>query len=192
MSTSPNWKPQGWPDDRNQVAWPLQLYLNYRYQLTVQNDIIYKQGGQVMIPYSMLAEILNNNNHANRFGLKSNFTDGTGSFIPALDETSNPWYVQYLWYLHTIWLKDNERTHEVFPNHKTYSNMNLMTPQWQQSSSKPKLISSSLASCASATQTMDCNSLARTTWTLPLSQAFSQDSVSGCPLTNMGPKAPFC
>ena len=43
---------QGWPEDRNNVPQPLQLYWNYRDELTIQNDIIYK-GAQVIVPQSM-------------------------------------------------------------------------------------------------------------------------------------------
>ena len=61
---------QGWPDDKNQVPQPLQAYWNYRDELTVQNDLIYK-GAQVMIPHSMQAEMLHKI-HVNHFGPKSN------------------------------------------------------------------------------------------------------------------------
>ena len=61
---------QGWPDDKNQVPQPLQAYWNYRDELTVQNDLIYK-GAQVMIPHSMQAEMLHKI-HANHFGPESN------------------------------------------------------------------------------------------------------------------------
>lgn len=52
------------------VAQPLQLYWNYRDELTVQNDVIYK-AGQGMISPSMQAEILHKI-HANHFGPESN------------------------------------------------------------------------------------------------------------------------
>ena len=49
---------------------PLQPYWNYRDELTVQNQLIYK-GAQVMIPQSMQTEMLRKI-HANHFGAESN------------------------------------------------------------------------------------------------------------------------
>ena len=52
------------------VPKPLQPYWNYRDELTVQNQLIYK-GAQVMIPQSMQTEMLRKI-HANHFGAESN------------------------------------------------------------------------------------------------------------------------
>ena len=57
---------RGWRDDRTHVPKPLQPYWNYRDELTVQNQLIYKDA-QAMIPQSMQTEILRKI-HANHFG----------------------------------------------------------------------------------------------------------------------------
>ena len=50
---------KGWPKERRQVSKDLQQYGNYRDELTVQNDIIYK-GHHVLIPQSMQADASEN------------------------------------------------------------------------------------------------------------------------------------
>ena len=109
---------QGWPDDKNQVPQPLQAYWNYRDELAVQNDLIYK-GAQVMIPHSMQAEMLHKI-HANHFGPESNIRMAREVlFWPGMRQAifdmcnSCGTCAQY------VRLKGNERTHEVPPDSNT-------------------------------------------------------------------------
>ena len=57
---------KGWPDEKQKVAKELQQYWNYRDELTIQNDIIYKCH-QILIPESMQADMLSKI-HVNHLG----------------------------------------------------------------------------------------------------------------------------
>jgi hypothetical protein len=61
---------KGWPDEKQKVAKELQQYWDYRDELTIQNDIIYKCH-QILIPESMQADILSKI-HVNHLGAESN------------------------------------------------------------------------------------------------------------------------
>ena len=61
---------KGWPDEKQKVAKELQQYWNYRDELTIQNDIIYKCH-QILIPESMQADMLSKI-HVNHLGAESN------------------------------------------------------------------------------------------------------------------------
>ncbi len=61
---------KGWPDEKQKVAKELQRYWNYRDELTIQNDIIYKCH-QILIPESMQADMLSKI-HVNHLGAESN------------------------------------------------------------------------------------------------------------------------